>query len=444
MENYKDHNIIKAIEWLKSHLHTDAWPSRLQSVEDAVTSLTRPREEDVADLKNMKTLKVENDQIGWYIYLMECLTKDISKYEAYQGARVGPIFQRIGADLELVKEIGGIDTKVRKMLKSEKNQADSNLFEILTALLWVKNGWEVSFIDVTSHKTPDIKAVKNGKQYYVECKRMAQRSEYSKKEQKAWLAMLNHVSPLLMENALMLEVVFHKEVHTIPETYLLDLFGGNTGAEEGKLHISNDTLTVSLAKIDLKRINAQLKRGPLQEGSPFMRQLIGGNAESTGFTAALLAKHGYYGPPAGFNRYILNVAGGYAIDWRCDAPESIEAKARDLFHHIKEANDQLPPGSNAVIHVGVETLDGPEVERARFEKIKARAADFDKGGSGLKMIYCHFFQSYALPGIHLTFDETTAGFLERQEQYPILDQTFLVVDEAVKCKNDVHWEREHP
>src|SRR4051812_48120423 len=108
-----------------SHRHEEHWPPRMAAIEKSITDLLTVAAGVKQSARNMKALKVKEDQIGWYIYLMNCLTEEITKYEPYQGARIAPIFKRIGADLHLIKQIGGIEDKVKKMLKSGKNEADS-------------------------------------------------------------------------------------------------------------------------------------------------------------------------------------------------------------------------------------------------------------------------------------------------------------------------------
>jgi len=104
------------------------------------------------------------DKIGWYLYLVDMLINEPHKYEYFQGSRVIPIFKRIGIDLESLKNIKGIEKRVRDLIKRRRHEADALLFEILTALLWAKNGYNVSFIEETAEKkTPDILAEKEGK-----------------------------------------------------------------------------------------------------------------------------------------------------------------------------------------------------------------------------------------------------------------------------------------
>lgn len=443
MENFQDLDIIQATTWIKSHVHEDHWPTRIQEIEDKVTQLTHAvRDGDFT--KEMQRLNLLEDPIGWYLYLMQCLTCDIDKYEFYQGARVAPIFKTLGAHFDLVKKIGGISTKVLKMIKSEKKQTDSILFEILIALLWVREGYEVSFITEGNERSPDLMAIKGEEKWFIECKRLSQRSEYSFKEQNNWLAMLKHISKYLTDHNLFLKVVFHKELHSIQDTYIRDLLIEQTLKNGEILEISNEILTLSTSKINLAAINKILEKEPVKNGSPYLRELIGGDRESTGFSAGILAKYGTYGKPAGFNKYLLKISNIFAVDWNSDAPQAIETKARDIMTHLKKANSQFSTSVNAVIHVGLETHDGPEVERKRFEKITQNAAVFDKKDKNLKLVYCHFLQTYSFTDDIFVCDESVAYFRERNfHEIPLKNNFLLGLDNVVK-KNSLHWENPHP
>ena len=92
-------------------------------------------------------LVVKDDQIGWYIYLVEMFLKEPHKFESIQGSRVVPIFKRLGVDFDLLMTIGGLEAKVRSLVKKRRSEADAILFEILAALTWVRNGWSTEFLE---------------------------------------------------------------------------------------------------------------------------------------------------------------------------------------------------------------------------------------------------------------------------------------------------------
>ena len=128
------------------------------------------------------------NNIYWYLYLVETFLESVEKYEPHQGARIIPIFEKIGKCLESVIGIRGIDKKIHDLLDNRIEQTDSILFEILVALLWRNNGWSsVSFIPENKReKTPDISAKDGRNEWMIECKRLSKLSNYSAREYAKW------------------------------------------------------------------------------------------------------------------------------------------------------------------------------------------------------------------------------------------------------------------
>ena len=94
------------------------------------------------------------------------------------------MFARLGAELEILKQVQGAPEKARELVKNRPELADSTLFEFLVALLWKRNGWSsVSFVpESPSAKTPDLVAQSGGSRWAIECKRLAKKSDYSTRE----------------------------------------------------------------------------------------------------------------------------------------------------------------------------------------------------------------------------------------------------------------------
>jgi hypothetical protein len=107
--------------------------------------------------------------------------------------------KQLGQHLELLKSIDGVTKKVRRLVQKDPKDADAVLFELLTALVWARNKWEVSFLpEVKSSKQPDLKAVKNNNEWFIECKRFTRTADYTAKEKEIWLKMQSHIKNILM------------------------------------------------------------------------------------------------------------------------------------------------------------------------------------------------------------------------------------------------------
>ena len=226
LENYHDENLSNSFSWFRAFFSDKEWAERRSRVEDHVEYVLMSgygfaEKKDDGEFLRMN---FDKDKIVWYLYLVDTCLHDIACYESVAGARIISIFKCIGEYLDQVKEIEGINKKVRRLIKSDPIEADTVLFEILTALLWTRNGYQVAFVpELKSVKQPDLKAIKDGNQWFIECKRLSKSSDYAKIEKDKWLKMFTHIRPLLLPLDLVLEVTFHEEISTFKETFLFDL-----------------------------------------------------------------------------------------------------------------------------------------------------------------------------------------------------------------------------
>ncbi len=273
---YSDPDVLNAWKWFMSFISAAEWRRRKKMIEDKITyefKRTSPFSESLTE----GTLQlVKDDMIGWYLYLLDMLINEPHKYEYFQGVRVVPIFKRFGTDLELLKTIKGVERRIRTLLRNRISEADAILFEILTALLWARNGYQVEFIEEEAgKKNPDIRAFRGGGTWNIECKRQSKTSDYAYRETTKRQKMISHISRMLIEENIILDIVFHVEIETLPDTFLLDLLKDKLRlAIPGKI-ISDSILDIWLDYVDLHSARKHLQKKLVKNGSPLLNHLIG-------------------------------------------------------------------------------------------------------------------------------------------------------------------------
>ncbi|MBN9381924.1 MAG: hypothetical protein J0H74_14240 [Chitinophagaceae bacterium] len=445
---YRDPDVIRAWEWFISLLPLKKWQARKASIEERITVNFKPTPPFSEPFSNGTKFSVKEDQIGWYLYLLETLIKEPHKYEFVQGSRVIPIFKRLGMDLPLLKEIKGVALKVKKLINKRPSEADAILFELLTALLWARNGWRVDFIEEDKNaKTPDFVARKGNEEWYVECKRQSKTSDYAEKERLKWQAMISHINKDLIEQNLLLNTVFHVELSSLPDTFLKDTFASKLPfiVQPGTV-VSNEYVDIDVSFIDIPLIKQHLRRYFVKYPSPQMAELIGNKPiDNLGFASGMKADFIRVGSGPGNNLYVRDIDQAYGAFWRCDAREAILAKARDIKMQLVSALEQFQPEQNVVIHIGIETYEGPIVEQERLLKITDTLDRIELNGKKLKWAYCHFFQAYSHASEIWTFDETVNMISSNPPSgLPPLVSKFLVIPEDDSIDNLAHWERPLP
>lgn len=444
---FNDNDVIGAWKWFMSFISDREWQKRKTAIENKIAVEFRTSNPFSEPLTEGTLLVIKEDVIGWYLYLIDMLINEPHKYEYFQGARVIPIFKRLGSDLERLKSISGIEERIKNLIKKRRSEADALLFEILTALLWAKNGYEVTFLKEKSvGKTPDLMAKKEGKIWKIECKRQSKTANYTYRETAKRQKMISYVSKILLQQNILLNIVFHVELESLPDTFLRDLLENKLKlATRGKI-VSNEQVDINLSFVDIPKIKEHLKKYYVKNSSPMLNLLIGEKpVDNKGFTSGLLGNFFRVGEGEINNLFIADIKNAYGVFWECDSSEALFAKARDIKNQVHGALQQFDTDDTAVLHIGMETYDGPEVELARFEKIKNTIGKIDPASTNLRLIFCHFFQAYSPPDGLWVFDETVSTMSPYYIPVPPIRTKFLIVPEDGDMEDDIaHWDKPLP
>lgn len=444
---YDDQDVISAFNYFMTFMTPAQWQSKKQAIEEYLSKFylnSPPLSQPVSEGLLMVT---DKDRIGWYLYLMHCLIYEPHKYEYFQGARIIPLFKRIGMDIDLLPTLEGLRKKISDLIKKRPIEADQVIFELLVALAWKRNGYDVEFLAEGVTKTPDLLVKKNGKSYQVECKRQQKSGAYFYEENKIRQKMVLHVAPFLLTNCLLMEVTFHVELKSLSETYLLDLFRSEQSKIRGEnWTISNEKLDIKASKIDLAMINHHLSQYHIKDKSPHLLELLAKKPiDYDGFTVCLHAAGYHIGEALANNYYIGHINNAFGVIVTCDAPQVYVEKARDLKGLLYKALEQLTLDCEGVVHIGMETFDGPNVESERLKKIYRTIESIDPEKTDLSWIFTHYFQSYSRSDENWIFDETVDVASAYVVPITPLPKNFLIIpDDADIIESSWHWERPLP
>ncbi|MEJ2406248.1 MAG: hypothetical protein P8171_18495 [Candidatus Thiodiazotropha sp.] len=451
---YPDTDVERIFDWMISFLSAEEWRRRVESIETQLEVTHAPHtSRETATIP--ESVSILDDRSAWYLYLIDTVLHAPLKYEPTQGARVVPIFKRLGTDFDLLMRLKGVNDRVARMLSSEKQQPDGALFELLVALVWMRNGCnEVELLDeAPPEKRPDIRATIGKEAWYIECKRLDKTSAYSERERSKWLQMWTQARDVLIDRrySVVLDVVFHVELESLPDDFLVkELCGKLAFVRPPCSVISNEIWDVSVSPVDYAAAQDHLSRYCVKYPSDQVVELIGGRREpNRGFTSAIEGNFVRKGDGTGNNCFLEELSFAIGAFWNCDAIRSTERKARDIRGHLAEAVRQLPDGERGVVHVGLETLDGQIVEAERYARIVNTVRQFDARGKDLRWVYCHLFQSYAPPHACWIMDETVYYFgrSDQTDQEPISRWSSVIPEDEPDEENDgvsVHWLRPTP
>ena len=451
---YADPAVERTVNWMVDLLGVDEWRRRSTQIEAQLeTKLTPHSTRETA--QTHEPISISDDRVAWYLYLVETALHAPLKYEPIQGARVLPIFKRLGMDFDLLMTISRVEERVMKMLTEERQQPDGALFELLVGLIWQRNGSEeVEFLEeAPPEKRPDIRAVMGENEWYIECKRLEKSSGYSESERRKWLQLWTGVRDYLLDArySVVLDIVFHVELELLPDDFLLtEMFGKLALVQPPCSVISNEIWDVSIKPVDYATARTHLAKYLVKYPSDQIVELVGGHRDpNRGFTAAVEGRFVRMGDGLGNNQFLEEMSFAIGAFWSCDAERAIERKARDIRGHLAEALNQLPDGEQGVVHIGLETLDGQVVEAERYRRIFNSVQRFDAMDKDLRWVYCHLFQSYAPPYDCWIIDETVYYFGRSYDVgiEPISKRSAIVPEEEDDQDNadvPVHWLRPPP
>lgn len=396
-----------------------------------------------------RRIAFHKDWTAWYLYLVESLYFRPYVSQPSQSCRIYPFFSGIGRHIKIAKEIKGVEDKLNELLKGKDNQPDSMLFEISVAIMYARNGWNVTFLPETADKkTPDLLVEKDDTNYFVECKRQSKVTEYSENERSEWNKRWNKLVPAMTSHEIptFVDVTFKVEVSETPESILAAAFSEMASSKmiSSGYCLENDQIILSVDYIDMEKVNHHFDNYQVAWHSPQMVALFAGGYESSGSYTQVHSPKGINAIGPDDEDHILNlfctgVYNAYCAKWECISDVSIDKKAKDVRKLLSKAVKQAPENGDTIIHIAYETLHGPFVEIARHKKIAESINTFDYQEKNVKAVFCHAMQ----PSVGVEdseWAETTIRFgREGTVASHILPHDLLLDESASTITQDTHW-----
>jgi hypothetical protein len=397
------------------------------------------------ELAKAKSIRVQDDEIVWYLYLCLQALEDPFCMDGSQVARAAPFFAGIGERWVYADRVKGLGKKIEEVLRHKRKDPDGLLFEILVALAYAEAGWEVELLDERPPaKTPDM-LVKMGEiELYVECKRLARRTGYAEKERNDFLCLWDASKHVLAELGrwVWFKGVFHVEISTLPRDFLCAIFKNSLpiGNEECIIYDGPEA-TIQARPIDQQKVQTHLTKWRVKANSAVLSQLLGGDWAPLNSSVSIL-KLVRTSEVADCEAPVL---GTYIdeIGWACgftrdfDSAISIDKKAKDVTKHLSDAVQQVPIDRPSIIHIAAETLEGTDVERLRTQKVMATVEDFIMGKPVVAVRFHRFLANQTVDKLW-EFDETVERFCRNGFPDNLLPLN-VVVPTTTKMRSGSHW-----
>jgi hypothetical protein len=383
-EKSKDYKDLRTFfDALLGYFEPGEWESRKRKIKDEI------KKKDQDDLNQSSIFETLRDRIGLYLVLAELTMDDPMCGDSSQAAKLLPIMFGIGRVWHKKNHVANLDKKMVEIIRKYRNDPDGLLFEVLVALNYANRGWQVQMLFAeASEKTPDLYVQSGKNKFFVECKRQSRQSTYSINEgiyfNKMWKIAQNAMAKHNLKHC-WLDIVFHVEICELPEDFLETKIKDGYFSKFGSFVISDSNeVTIRCRRIDYSKIIAYMSENKLKNNRSLLRHLIGQNWAGLNSRGTLDISADYsnllWCESGTASQYIDSIYSALGSTFECNAPESIEARARDVKKLLAAAVTQVPNDKKSIIHIMVESTEGFDVDSLRNEKMYEmfRAFKFEK------------------------------------------------------------------
>ncbi|KTB88294.1 hypothetical protein AO069_06540 [Pseudomonas syringae pv. syringae PD2774] len=393
------------------------------------------------------------DDIDWYI--LACYLSHTIPYSdsAYSSRRIYPYAMAIGAVARELERVPNVADVLDKML-ANNNQPEKQIFELLTAAFYIKNGYEVSFIpegsitwpDGKTKKSPDMLVTMGDCEFYVECKRAQKQTQYSEVEGQAWAVIWDRLSHHMFRVApwCTVDITFHQSLAEVAVERVLESL--DRALKDPLSRAINDLLTVEVQVIDKKALKQHYRKFSVRPNSPQQELLVFGNMDSNEKRSiATLAKQ-VIRPGTGkdiLNLFVKDVANCVGAQWRCHHEESLRLRSKHFKGLVHDGVSQIPSGKPGLVHILYETRDGIKIEELRRDKNLENISKYDASQSSAIGVFLHSVNYYPFEDDY-DWAETVDNFGRIPDLFDLFPRQTLMISagSTLEVPDITHWQQD--
>lgn len=435
---------------LVDKLGVNAWARR----RGALVERIRTKESNI-DLKmpiEPQLFVPPEDDIDWYILVAELAYDSPYSDCAYSSDRIYPYAKTIGAFSKKLRKIPNVNGVLNKML-ANNTKPETQIFELLTASFYLKNGYEVSFIpensiawpDGKTKKSPDLLVKAGDMEMYVECKRADKQTQYSQIEEDSWSGLWSQLSRHMLEVApwCIVDLTFHGQVSdaTVDDVIrVVDL-----AIEGGANKVREGSVSAEIHDIDRSHLERHYRSNAVRANSPQHELLVFGDMDSNEKRSIATIAGNIVRPGTSdvfLNIFVEEVANCVAAQWRCDHAISLERRSRHFKGLAKNGISQIPPDKRGVVHVWYETVEGVDIEEIRRNKNIDSLSLFDASETTVAGVLIHGVNYYPFENRY-EWAETVQSFARVPHLMKLYRHSLMLsADETQEVEDVTHWEQD--
>ena len=356
-----DENLAEAMERLLSRVPRSWWREQQSLAEEAQRNAVLDplrlcgRERKGPDFTRLH-------KYAYYLSVADCHLKKEPLLDIYTAARAVPQIYYLGASIESLRNVDGASRKIRELWRAPSTETDSRIFELLVAAAFARMGHEVSFIEETAEKSPDLRLHDKPIPIVVECKRKQPLNEYEEKE----FSIIEEVFSILCDEQEELGLIgelaigFKEELVGVSAANIIQDIRGIT-----KSLSTYATKETGWGTIDLKPVPLSTTFEPTRLYSPdFLKSVFGIDLQTDEFDGICAVVKNNQFP------IVDRAELPFLMRWTSNSKIAFEKKLRTVMSLWIEAVGQIPTGEAGLIYIAYEEGHRPSLADARTDAIR--------------------------------------------------------------------------
>lgn len=392
------------------------------------------------------------DDIDWYILVAELAYDSPYSDCAYSSDRIYPYAKTIGAFSQRLRKVPNVNEVLNKML-ANNTKPETQIFELLTASFYLKNGYEVSFIaensiawpDGKTKKSPDLLIKAGDMEMYVECKRADKQTQYSQIEEDSWGSIWRQLSLHMLEVApwCIVDLTFHDEISGVTADEVIRAVDLAIENKSGKA--LEGSISAEIRGIDRAHLERHHRSNAVRPNSPQQELLVFGDMDSNEKRSIATIAGSIVRPGTSdtfLNIFVEEVVKCVAAQWRCDHAISLERRSRHFKGLAKNGIAQIPPDKSGVVHVWYETVEGIDIEGIRQGKNFDSLSLFDASATTVVGVLIHGVNYYPFENRY-EWAETVQSFARVPHLMKLYRHSLMLsADRTQEVEGVAHWEQD--
>jgi hypothetical protein len=420
----EDPHVRAALEWLLS-ISPD--PSALTTRIRAAQTYYRANSGRInSRWPQTSQLLTKSDLIAGYLGQVDAFLNDRRSYDLLLGARILPFFKHIGRGVRDIANVPGAATRARRLLQPNLEHPDGAIFELVAAVRYVGEHFEVEFIPESAERSADMRLGASGldKFMHIECKRLRP-SVYELREGVYFKELFEPLEVLIHQRELNLhvDVNFKIELGTIPKRYLADrvapALASSSIVVPGGYPWSDEFAEGKIRASRLDLVQADISDTSLLVGSKMARLLCGKPVMEGSYQLALAGMPRREDP-----RYVDSVSYASVLTWQCSAPASVDARARHIRSKLADIDRQMESANMGIVHIGMDAeRDITTADLRRERNLKTVRSFYPT--SNIVEVNLHYYLPRVTESTAWTIDETVDW--NCRVDHPLLDDARLLM-----------------